>query len=665
MNQGKSPPGGKIRPVAPENSTGSVPSAGVRKRMVELGGCACLLVGLFITSRYNFLLFHTFAELFSIAVAWGVFMLVWNARSFISNDALPFLGTAYLFVGFIDLLHALAYKGMGIFPDHMDSGYATQLWIAARGMEAVSLALFPLLLGRRVPQRAVMAAFAGGATLLVLSIFYWGVFPDCYVEGVGLTPFKKGAEYVISLIMACGLFGLFRRRQAMSDQVFRLMVLSIFLTICSEMAFTFYISVYGLSNLIGHFFKIVSFFLVYIALIGAGLTQPYGMMFRELKESEAKIRAFVDNTPVIIYMKDLDGRYILFNRMCEKVLNMKRELVIGKTSREILPQKLAEQFVANDRRVMETEALQVIDEVIEVDNALLTYRSTQFPVYDDEGRFLAICGISVDITEQRKAEEELRRSNEDLERFAYVASHDLQEPLRKVNSFSELLADRYRGQLDEKADKYLFYITDGAARMKRLIQDLLSFSRVATRGEEFTPADTGELLHRAIDSLQISIRESGARITLGELPAIRADAGQIVQLFQNLIGNAIKYRGDEPLRIHVTAEDGARGWIFSVRDNGIGVDEAYSDRIFEIFQRLHPRYRYPGTGIGLAICKRIVERHGGRIWGSSESGNGATFYFTITGDGGGMKLRVERNVREDHLPTALNRRFTSSPACGS
>jgi PAS domain S-box-containing protein len=257
--------------------------------------------------------------------------------------------------------------------------------------------------------------------------------------------------------------------------------------------------------------------------------------------------------------------------------------------------------------------------------------------YDADDRPVRMSGVCIDITERKKSEDaliryanNLQQSNRDLEQFAYVASHDLQEPLRTVVSFSQLLKRRYGGKLGQDADEYIGFIVDAGTRMQAQIHDLLEYSRVSTRGQEMTRVESGEALGEAEKNLQTKIRRSGAHITHDPLPAVLADATQLRQVFQNLLSNAIKFSqvGTVP-RIHVSAKSLGDRWQFSVSDNGIGIEPEFVERIFVIFQRLHTRSEYPGTGIGLAICKRIIDRHGGEMWVESKVGEGSTFHFTV------------------------------------
>jgi PAS domain S-box-containing protein len=352
-----------------------------------------------------------------------------------------------------------------------------------------------------------------------------------------------------------------------------------------------------------------------------------------LRQSYELLQAIIDNTPALIYVKDLEGHITVANRPLGEAIGMDAHGIVGKTSREFVSNpKDAEIHMENDRRVIET------GQAITVEESSLghVFLSVKFPLRDARGRIFATGGVSTDITERKRAEEALRqtaeeltRSNKDLAQFAAVASHDLQEPLRTVTGFVQLLQQKYRNQLDAEADSFIEYAVDGTKRMETLIRDLLAYSRVGTRGMELAPTDATRALRQALDNLRGSIQETGAEITNCELPTVRADASQLTQLFQNLLGNALKFRSEAPPKIHVDARREGNDWRFSVSDNGIGIDPQFQDHIFEVFRRLHTQRKYAGTGIGLAICKKIVDRHGGRIWVESEPAHGATFHFTL------------------------------------
>jgi light-regulated signal transduction histidine kinase (bacteriophytochrome) len=252
-------------------------------------------------------------------------------------------------------------------------------------------------------------------------------------------------------------------------------------------------------------------------------------------------------------------------------------------------------------------------------------------VRDHDGQFHSMIFTCRDISEQKHAEEDLARSNAELQQFAYIASHDLQEPLRMVTSYLQLLERRYSDKLDGDAHEFIQFAVDGAIRMKTLINDLLTYSRIDTAGKEFGPTDMNSVMRRVMRNLGVSITEAGAVITYGNLPTIWADRVQMDQLMQNLLDNAIKYHGNETPRVEVSVTRKGGNWLFSVRDNGVGVPSNLRERIFLMFQRGFTQEEYEGTGIGLAISKKIVERHGGRIWVESEEGKGSTFFFIISG----------------------------------
>lgn len=274
---------------------------------------------------------------------------------------------------------------------------------------------------------------------------------------------------------------------------------------------------------------------------------------------------------------------------------------------------------------------------IKTTNGNINYINTKASIIKNKsGKPIRMSGVCFDVTDMKKGaeriliklNEDLHRSNKELEQFAYVASHDLQEPLRMVASFTQLLALRYKDKLDDDAKEFIHYAVDGATRMQNLIKDLLNYSRIGTRGKSFVDVDFNEIFNKTISNLKLSITEKNATVTCDDLPVIKGDEVQMVQLLQNLVGNALKFCDTTPI-IHVSAVEGQTHYIFSVEDNGIGIEEQYFNKIFLIFQRLMPKDKYSGTGIGLAICKRIVERHGGKIWIKSEVGKGTTFYFSL------------------------------------
>ena len=396
-----------------------------------------------------------------------------------------------------------------------------------------------------------------------------------------------------------------------------------------------------------------------------------------LRESEVRLRQLVTNAPVALWMVDRTGTYTFAEGRGISALHATHGPIVGQSIYERMADQ--PQVIAQLGRVLAGHEAAAR---IRSGNKVFDIRYS--PLRGADGEIHGAIGVSTDVTDQERAEaalqkaygdlegrvrertaqlaaaneelaaanEELQceiderrrvdkklqqsmrefaRSNAELEQFAYVASHDLQEPLRNIGSFSQLLARRYRGKIDPDADEFIGYIVDGVARMHLMINDLLAYSRVNTAGKALEFIEGDMVVEAAIANLNMVIDENGATVTHDPLPSIVADPSQMVQLFQNLIGNGIKFHRDEPPRVHVSVRREGNEWVFSVADNGIGIHLEYRDRIFVIFQRLHSKQAYPGTGIGLAICKKIVERHGGRIWVESEPGQGSTFYFTMPG----------------------------------
>ena len=467
------------------NEQGSSGYAFPGRKLAAVVISAVTLAGLYLSSFYNYLLFHTLVEIFSIVVACGIFMVAWNVRRILDNNYLLFLGIAFLFIAFLDLIHTLAYKGMPIFQGY-GADLPTQLWIAARYMESLSLLIAPLFLHRRLKPSIVFSAYTALSVLLLVSLFHWHIFPPCFVEGVGLTPFKKISEYVISMILLGALAVLFKNRKAFDPNVFRLLAASIVITIVSELAFTFYVSVYGLSNLFGHFCKLISFYLIYKAIIRTGLQEPYNLLFKNLKqnerilqESEERFRAaFLASPSAIAISTRKDGVWLDVNQAALDVFGYTREEVIGKSALEtnlwVIPEDRQRILEALDRSG--TVRNQEVRLRLKNGSVIIASVSAQTLILNGAKHILF---VTEDITEHRQAEEALREREYYLSTILETTRDgfwvlDIQGSVTDVNAAYCRMSGYTRDALlqmripdmevDETPD-------ETAARIKRIIQN--------------------------------------------------------------------------------------------------------------------------------------------------------------------------------------------------
>lgn len=631
---------------------------GTRSKSQSVILAAVVLVGLCLVSKQNYLLFHSLAETFSIVIAFCIFIIAWNSRRLLENGYLLFLGIAYLFVGGLDLIHTLAYPGMGVFPGQT-TDLATKLWIGARYSESLSLFLAPLFIGRRVKVELALAAYLAAAALFLGSVFQWDIFPTCFIEGQGLTTFKKVSEYAISLVLLGSAVGLLRRRRYFDPGIVRLLVLSILITIASELAFTFYTHAFGLFNLVGHYFKIVSFYLIYKALIETGLRQPYNLLFRELrqreqalKQSEERYRAIFENTGTATIIIEEDTTVSLVNTEFEKLTGYSKQEVEGKKSWHEFVRKedLATlQKYHDGRRDSSGDVPSGYDLTFVDKNG--RERDIRMMVSLIPGTKKSVAS-AMDITERKRAEEIIRRDKETLGLIVEQRTGELLEAYKKLEEAKRLsgigilaatVAHELRNPLgvirtailnirrksaEPALDKHLANVDKKIAESDRIITNLLRYSSI--RPPERERADLCEILRECIASTRK--RFPGKRVEVVthldglKDKTVELDTVQIKEVFDNILNNAFQSLADTDGRIEVSALLGSDGNVsVQVKDDGVGIDEEIADMVFEPFFTTRAR----GTGLGLTITREIVRLHGGSIAIESKTGSGTVVTVTL------------------------------------
>jgi hypothetical protein len=603
-----------------------VPNAGA------IAVAALGLAALYYANLYSFLLFHVLVETFSVLVAFAIFMFAWNTRAKLHNSSLILLGAAFLTIGAIDLLHTLSYKGMGIFT-RFGADSATQLWIAARFIQAITFAAAPLFVNVRLPMGRTVCCYAGLLVVVVATVFVWPIFPTCYVDGVGLTPFKKIGEYIISAILLFGLASLSYRRKYYDDVVFRQLAISILLTIVSELMFTFYISTHGISNMVGHIFKLGAFWLIYKAIIETGLQRPYALLFRELAQSGRRYRDLVHTLPTGICEITPDQRVTYINPAGLRIFGFAAEDFRQGTRLDLLLEA-PDQERAHQRmdKLLQGQAVGGTEYSIRrKDGSKADVIVYSFPIFE-EGRLKSIQASITDVTEFKRLQGRLQQAHK-MEAVAVLAggmAHEINNKLMGIVGRIEVLKLNMPKKPVSDAD--LADILNSCDRIAALIKYLLAYARGGRYRSE--RIDLTRFLQKIMPAIKSQI---GPRVLIScDLPAgmpqIWADPVQLQMVVEEIMRNsaeAIATDGRIDLRLQAMAIDAAQApqyvdlapghyLCLEVEDTGRGIDERMLPNIFEPFYT----DKFMGRGLGLAAAHGIVKNHGGWIGIDSRPGHG-------------------------------------------
>ncbi len=632
-----------------------------------------ILGGIYLANLDSYLLFHSLADLFSVLVAFAVFIIAWHSHAIARNNYLLVLGVGSLFVSLIDLLHVLGYHDMGMLTSYGPT-LSSQLWIGARFLQAITVLIAPFFLHRSVKRWAAMVVYAVVTALLLASIFGWRNFPVTFVEGSGVTLFKSVSEYVIIAILLGALALLWRVRLEFSRTVFGLLAGSVVAMIASEAMFTHYLSLTGSSTVIGHLFKIVEFYLIYLAVVEIGLTRPYSLLFHQMKredeqqiaeqkeraeERAAELDAIFSAMTTGAVLYGPDGSIVRANAAADAFASYtgvptdlpleKRLRLHGFIDEEDQPLMEIEDNPVQRALRGETVRNLVLGAPHAVTGDMLWVVTSAAPVRDSTGEIRGAVLTFRDITERKLAEEEVRRLNQELERrildrtsqleaanqemeaFAYSVSHDVRAPLRNLSTFIELAQPDSGETVEEHCGQYLGLLHQSVIEMRQLIDNLMLFSHIGRARLATTEVELDQLLRQVIQDLKTQIEDRHITWNIASLPTVTGDRTMLRVVFQNLVSNALEFtRTRQDARIEIgSIEDSPRETAIYVRDNGVGFDMAQADKLFGGLQHLRGVDDFEGTGIGLANVRRIISRHGGRTWAQGKVDEGATFYFSL------------------------------------
>ncbi len=611
------------------------------------------LLGIYLTSIYNYLLFHSIVEFFSVLIAFGIFIITWNSQKYMNNNYLLFIGIAYLFVGIIDILHTLAYKGMGIFPQY-NSNLPTQLWIASRYLESISLLTAFYFFKRKINPYYLSATFFFVLIILLTSIFYWKIFPDCYIETNGLTSFKIYSEIIISLIFLVSIFLLVIKKNNFEKSIFMFLLFSIFIKILSELTFTAYLSVYDFFNLIGHLLKVISFYLIYRAIIKTGFTKPFNLLFRNLEQTKQKYQNLVENLQDGIWSIDKDNNTTFVNPKMTEMLGYETEEMLGINMLSFIDKKDTNNAKKILIKIKKNEKNQSELKFIKKDSTKRYFSMEISPIFDKYGKYIgALAGIK-DTTGRKNLEDSLKKNIEnceimveektkelvetqkeldkskrlsDLGTLAATIAHELRNPLGVI----QIAAYNIRKKRENLIiDKHIDNIEKKVLESAKIIDNLLNYSRL--RMPVFEKVKLYEVLLESINSIKAFYKKLNIKIIIKveniRNLIIQADPLQLKEVFYNILNNSFQAFIDKKGNIDISAKHINNDLLINFKDNGTGIKKEDIEMIFKPFFTRKSK----GTGLGLTICKEIIELHDGNIDIESiyEKGTSITISLPIT-----------------------------------
>lgn len=592
-----------------------------------------LLVFIFLVSiAQNYLLFHTLVELFSIIVAFAVFTVTWNSRKMLDSNYLYFQGIAYLFIGVLDLLHTITFKGMNIIDDTIY--YSNQFWVATRFLEATALVVGFTFIHRkrRINVDATFIAYLVVTTLIICSILVWENFPICFIDGVGQTAFKIYAEYTIIAILFIGLYLLKKNRQHFEPSIFRSLCLSICFAILTEFCFTLYVSNYSASNAVGHCAKLLAFFFTYKAVVEKGFINPTTLIFKNLSDSEQNYRTLSENLPVLIFRFDEKGKCLYANKAVQELTGHTADLPSCQNVYNLgLPANFAEGIEDLLDKARESKAEQQLDFSFDANRH---YALKVIPEYTSGLMGFSYLVISYDITQLKINEKALQDLNATKDKFFSIIAHDLKSPFTSILAYSDLIAKNTQKFSPPKLEQMALTIRRAAQNAFGLLENLLSWSRLQT-GALLPKPELIDVRHLILEHIELLspisiIKDIQIEMAEDTVGLVNADKQMLSTVLRNLTSNAVKFsHTNSKVVIRAVPQDDTI--LFSVSDNGTGIPEQLIDRLFKMessFTTIGTENE-KGSGLGLILCKDFVEKSDGKIWVESTLNVGTTFYFSI------------------------------------